>query len=179
MAEDGTDTSDTDTDDDLDDDTGTDASKGKGDPPDPAADAEKWKTQSRKWEDRAKANASAAKELAALKASTMTDQEKAVEAAKAEARSEALKTVGVRLVDAEVKAACAGRKVDVSALLEGLDRTKFLTDDGEPDSDAIAKWVDKVAPSKAGPLDLGQGARGRNGSGGSDMNTLIRDRMRR
>jgi hypothetical protein len=109
----------------------------------------------------------------------MTDQEKAVEAAKAEARSEALKTVGVRLVDAEVKAACAGRKVDVAALLEGLDRTKFLTDDGEPDSDAIEKWVDKVAPSKAGPLDLGQGARGRNGSGGSDMNALIRERMRR
>lgn len=120
----------------------------------------------------------AEKERDDIKKAHMTESEKAIADARAEGRAEAMKTTGVRLVDAEVKAAAAGRKGDVGALLEGLDRSRFLTDDGEPDSKAIAAWVDKVLPSKAGPLDLGQGARG--GSGGTtDMNQLIRERMRR
>jgi hypothetical protein len=119
----------------------------------------------------------AEKERDAIKQAHMTESEKAIADARAEGKAEAMKTTGARLVDAEVKAAAAGRKGDVAALLEGLDRTRFLTDDGEPDTKAITAWVDKVLPAKAGPLDLGQGARG--GGTTTDMNQLIRDRMRR
>lgn len=133
------------------------------------AEAQKWKEQSQKQEQRAKANAKAAKELEEFRTSSMSDQEKAVAEAEARGRTTALQEAGARLVDAEVRVAAAGRSADVDALLEGLDRTKFLTDDGEPDSDAIKAWVDRIAPAKTetaeqgqGPLtaiDLGQGSR--------------------
>lgn len=129
------------------------------------AEAEKTLREARKWEERAKANNNAAKELEQLRKASMSDQEKAVETARNEARTETLRTVGGRLVDAEVRVAAAGRNVDVDALLEGLDRARFLTDDGEPDSKAIAGWVDRVAPKsdqgtqKPSYPDLGQGRR--------------------
>lgn len=128
------------------------------------AEAEKWKNQARKHEERAKANASAARELEQFRTAAMSDQEKAVEAARAEGRTEALRESGTKVVDAEVRAAAAGRSVDIEALLEGLDRAKFLGDDGEADRDAITAWVDRVAPkpepTEAGFPDLGQGVRG-------------------
>lgn len=125
------------------------------------AEIDKWKSAARKHEDRAKANASAAKELEQVKQASMSDQEKAVELAKAQARTEALLEVAVERVDDSVKLACAGRNVDVDALLEGLDRSRFVTDDGKPDADAIAAWVDRIAPKSDQPYaaDLGQGAR--------------------
>lgn len=124
------------------------------------AEVEKWKTQSRKHEDRAKANASAAKELEQFKQASMSDQEKAVEQARAEARLSTLQEVGSKVVDAEVRAAVAGRNVDADALLEGLDRMKFIGEDGEPDRDAITAWVDRIAPKpEEGFPDLGQGVR--------------------
>lgn len=142
------------------------------------AEVEKWKELSRKNEERAKANAGAAKELEELKKTTMSDTDKAIEAARKEGATEAAKKAGARLVDAEVKAAAAGRKVDVAALLEGLDRSRFLTEDGEPDTKAIEEWVEKVAPEKGETPDLGQGSRN-GGKGGGGMNDVIRDRMRR
>jgi hypothetical protein len=137
---------------------------------DHAAEAEKWKAQARKHEDRAKANANAAKELEALKLASLDDTGKAVETARSEARAEALLEVGGKLVAAEFKVAAAGRPLDVDTLLEGLDRTKFLTDDGDPDSEAIAAWVDRIAPATTETADetppgfppmpdLGQGSR--------------------
>lgn len=132
------------------------------------AEAERTLREARKWEERAKANANAAKELEQVRKASMSDQEKAVDTARAEARAEVLRTVGGRLVDAEVRVATAGRGIDVDALLDGLDRGRFMTDDGEPDSKAIAQWVDRIAPRQepapAGPArasfpDLGQGRR--------------------
>lgn len=136
--------------------------------PDPAADTaaelEKWKKLSRKHEDQAKANAAAAKELETLRQKSMTDQEKAVDAAKAEARTETLREVGGKLAEASIRVAAAGRSVDVDALIEGIDATKFLDSDGNPDTKAITAWVDKVAPAGEGKppprRDLGLGARG-------------------
>lgn len=136
------------------------------------AEIEKWKGLSRKHEERSKANADAAKELETAKTAAMSDQEKAVAEAVAKARTETLAEVGATLVDAEVKAAAAGRTVDVEALLEGLDRKRYLTDEGKPDTDAITKWVNRIAPEapadegqKPGagprlPVDIGQGQRG-------------------
>lgn len=152
----------------------------QGPPEDPTAEASKWKELARKHEDRAKANAAAAKELEELKAKHMSEQERAVAEAKAAGRAEALKEAGALLVDASVKAAAAGRGIDVEALLEGVDRGRFLDDAGKPDTKAIQAWVDRVAPAGTGGTpnggrpDTGQGNRGsRPGLG---MNELIRQR---
>ena len=63
------------------------------------AEAEKWKAQARKNEERAKTNATAAKELETLRASTMTEQEKAVTEARDAGRLEAFAEASVELVD--------------------------------------------------------------------------------
>lgn len=131
---------------------------------DTAAELTKWKDLARKHEDRAKTNAAAAKELDELKKSSMTEQQKAVETAKAEARADTLREVGGKLAEASIRVAAAGRSVDVDALIEGIDAAKFLDDAGDPDTKAITAWVDKVAPvsdDKPNPRrDLGLGARG-------------------
>lgn len=159
--------------------TGGQASEESSGTPDPsalAAEVEKWKALSQKNEQRAKANAEAAKEFEKFRQASMTEQERAVEAARGEATSEAtLKYVG-RLVDAEVRAAASGRleAEQVKALLEGLDRTRFLTEDGDVDQKAVAAWVGLLAPAtSSAPPDLGQGARGVAASG-VDMTQLIR-----
>lgn len=128
---------------------------------DPAAEAAKWKALARKHEERAKANESAAKELEKVKAASMSDQEKAVEAARQEARAATLLEVaGERVADA-VRLAAAGTDLDVDALLDGLDRSRFVTDDGQPDADKVKGFVESIAPkAPAAPPDLGQGARG-------------------
>lgn len=151
-------------------DTGTDAPPPEpaatADPPDLSAEVEKWKAQARKWEDRAKANSAAAKDLDTLRQQTESDLEKAVRLAREEAARETATQFGTRLVDAELKAALSGRDEDVvKALLENLDRSRFLTPDGEPDSDAIKAWVGRIAPQPETPalpgqVDLGQGSRG-------------------
>jgi hypothetical protein len=127
------------------------------------AEAEKWQTHARKHEDRAKANSAAAKELEQLRQQSMTDQEKAVAAAVAEARTATLREVGTKLVAAELRVATAGRGLDVDALLEGVDPSRFIDDEGEPDRASIAKWVDRIAPPDPDGTprvpDLGQGAR--------------------
>lgn len=137
--------------------------------PDPLTETvkqlEHWKDMAKKQEDRAKANAAAAKELEQLKASTMSDTEKAVAQAKLEGRTEARREAAGALVLAEIRAAAAGRSVDVDTLLEGIDASRFLDSDGEPDRKTIVGWVEKVAPAAgATAVDLGQGVRGGQGS---------------
>lgn len=80
------------------------------------------------------------RELTQLREASKTDQDKALDAARAEARAEALKGVGGRLVDAELKVALVGRALTADALLT-FDRTSFLTDDGDVDRDALTAWV--------------------------------------
>lgn len=131
---------------------------------DTAAEIAKWKALSQKHEERAKSNAAAAKELESFKQQTMTDTEKAVQAARLEGRTEGVRTASEKIARAEIRAAAAGRNVNVDALLEGIDPTRFLDDEGEPDTKAIAAWMDKIAPvgdeKPRGPRDLGQGVRG-------------------
>lgn len=132
---------------------------------DTAAELAKWKDMARKHEERAKANAAAVKELEQLKKSSMSDAEKAIATAREEARREVLAEVGASLVDSAVRAATAGRNLDADALLDGLDRKRFLGDDGKPDVDGIGQWIDRLAPkaaagSKQQATDMGQGARG-------------------
>jgi hypothetical protein len=96
----------------------------------------------------------------------MTDLEKAVAEAHAKGRAEGAAEAGSKLVAAELRAALAGRNVDVDALLEGVNQSRFIGDDGDPDREAIGKWVDRIAPIPEQPenplaavLDLGQGQR--------------------
>lgn len=125
------------------------------------AETDRWKSQARENERRAKANA---KELEQLKQASMSDQEKAVALARTEARIEALREVGAARVDDAVRLAVAGRDVAVDALLEGLDRNRFVDENGQPDTAAVQAWVDRLAPPPKQPgatfPDLGQGARG-------------------
>lgn len=151
---------------------------------DPAAlkvEIDRLKALGRKHEDRAKenyawrkANEDKVRQYDALAEASKTEQEKAVEqaradaaaAARTEAASEALGKFGPRLVGAEFRAQLAGRipAVEITKIVGGLDVRRFLTDDGEPDSEAVADYVAAirapvVEPAKAGRIDLGGGRR--------------------
>lgn len=112
-------------------------------------------------------------ELVKLRQQTMTDQEKAVEAARSEGKTEALKMLGSAKVESAFAIAANGRiETDsLRILLQGLNHTAFLSDDGTVDEDSVATFIDGIAP-KPDPnrrVDLGQGARpgGKHGPGGS------------
>jgi hypothetical protein len=123
----------------------------------------------RKLDQRAKDNFEKAQKWDEYEATSATELEKATKKAREEGRAEALRESGSRLVDAEVRAAAAGRDIDVATLLEGLDRSRFLDDDGNPDTAAIAAWIDKLAPkADGGFVDIGQGERGTQASKSSD-----------
>lgn len=124
------------------------------------SEVEKWKTLSRKNEQQAKANAQAAKELDELKKSQLTDQERLIESAKEETRQTMRLEYAEKLVDAELKSSLSGRALDGGALLD-FNKSSFITDDGNVDSDAIQAWVDAHSTKTDAPKpDLGQGARG-------------------
>ena len=125
-----------------------------------SAELEKWKTLSRKNEQQAKANAAAAKELEDLKKSQLTDQERLVESTKEETRRAVRMEFATKLVDAELKSALNGRVLDGGSLLE-FDKSSFIDDDGNVDSESVTTWVE--AHSSTGDVpkpDLGQGNRG-------------------
>lgn len=125
---------------------------------------DEWKGHARTWETRAKDNAAERDQFKAK----LPEADQAVESARQAARLEAATEFAGRLVDAEIKAATAGRGVDVEALTENLDRRRFVNDDGTVKSADIAAWVDRVAPKPStdgappagtvARVDLGQGA---------------------
>lgn len=155
------------------------------DPPepqdDPKAELEKWKAQARKHEERAKANAAAAKELERLKREGMSDQDKAVAEAKAQARAEALKeTAAERVGDAAV-AAAAGKLANPELARRLLDLPALLDDEGNFDRKAIAKAVDQLVKDEPYLAANGNGKPSGSGDGGArgskpaaDMNAWLR-----
>lgn len=122
----------------------------------------------REWEKRAKANHEAAKELEALRAERMTDNEKAIAEAEKRGREAAAATFTGQLAEAKLRAAAAGKIADVDAFIELVDLGKFVKSDGV-DEEAIAAAVErftKVAPAqpqpKFGKVEMGpQGNRPR------------------
>jgi hypothetical protein len=130
------------------------------------AEAEKHKALSRKHEDRAKANATAAKELAELKKQGMSDSEKAVAEAAEEARGQERVRLGGKLARAGFLAAAAGRLPDAAAVADDLNLSKYVADDGEVDEKGLAELVNRVAPKDGAGAGGGkqrgfdQGARG-------------------
>lgn len=132
--------------------------------PDLQAEVEKWKALSRKHEDKAKANAKAQQELDRLRQESMSEQERAVEAARQQARSETLAELGQARVGDAFRVAAAGRSLDIDTLLEGVNLSNFLDEDGNPDTVKVGDWVERIAPlpeTSATPKvpELGQGAR--------------------
>lgn len=163
-------TTDTTTTDDTTDDTtsttGTDTDTGNDAAATARAEAEKWKALARKHEKDAKDRA---RELERARQSAMTDAERAVADARTEGRAEALRTIGGKLARAEIRAAAGGRVDDdtLDGILEHLDLSAFVDDDGEVDTTAVSKFVDRIAPKQEDgqtttrrTRDLGQGARG-------------------
>lgn len=107
-------------------------------------------------------------ELAALKAGQMTDQEKAVAAAREEGRAEAAKAAALVLVAAEFRAAAAGKLADPDAAIAVLDLAKLVAADGSPDKAAIAALVGKLAAVPPAPGSIPGGPRGGPPSGDGD-----------
>ena len=133
----------------------TDAPQPTGDAPQPAADAPTGDAPTRDLakELRAataalaaerKAHGATQKSLDSLTTSSQTEAERAVAKARDEGRAEALKAAGMRLAAAEFRAAAAGKIADPAALIDHLDLSKFVTEDGEPDVEAIKAVVDKL-----------------------------------
>lgn len=154
-------------------DTGTDSTDWK-------AEAEKWQNLAKKHEKRAKDNATAASELDKVRQQSMTEQERAVEQARVEARTAALAEVGGKVAAAEIRAAAAGRLApeQVDVLLDGINLARFLDDSGDVDRDKVTTFVDGIAPKADETTttqfpDLGQGSRS------ADTNALNGDPLER
>lgn len=135
----------------------------------PQQQVEYWRHKARVHEGRVKAQSdydAVVAERDRLKAATLSDTEKALEDARREAREQAAtqarQEYAPRLVSAKIEAVVAGRiPADrLTALLEPLDLTKFLTTSGEVDADKVSAYVSGLVPAdgKKWP-DMGQGRR--------------------
>lgn len=93
------------------------------------------------------------RELDQQRQASMTEAEKAVAEAEKRGAATASKTFGERLVRSDFTAAAAriNPEFDVSAVLDDLNLTKFIGDDGEPESEAIKKAVERLVPPAGGP----------------------------
>jgi len=141
---------------------GSGEGSGSGESAPTPEEAAKWKAMARKHENAAKAGQ---KELDKLRAASQTDAERAVSEAEARGRQAALADVAQRLAGAEVKAALAGVVPDPAAIVEDLNLSKYVTSDGEVDSEAVAelrkKYEGLAAKGKGSTPDpLRQGQRG-------------------
>lgn len=114
-----------------------------------------WKHQARKHEDAEKAYKALGKtpdEIKSLLDASKPDSEKALEAARAEGRAEALATVNQTIADSLVTSRLKSldKKAEDFPALEALDLTKFTNDDGSLNTDKVTAVIDSIAPSAAG-----------------------------
>lgn len=164
-------------DDHSDDDAGSDT--------DSAAEIAKWKSLARKHEDRAKANAAAAKELERVRAEGMSETDRAVAEAELRGRTAANVEHAQALAGARIEAALTGVVPDPAGVVEDLNLSKYVTDTGDVDTEAIetlrAKYAELAAGNNGNDDDeedrkpprrkpnLGQGNRGKSGGGKSQL----------
>lgn len=128
------------------------------------AEVDKWKSLSRKNEQQAKANLAAAKELEEIKKSQLSDTERLIAETKEQTALSVRREFAGKLVDAELKSQLNGRLLDAGALLS-FDKSSFIDDDGNPNTEAIQSWVEAHSKTTETPApDLGQGTRGNNPS---------------
>jgi len=113
---------------------------------------EELRKENAKYRTKANENSAAAKAAEDARIAAMSETERAIEEAKQAARSEAATTYGKRLARTEFDA-LAGRRnadFDTSQALEYVDLSKFLDENGEPDSKAIKAAVERLVPEAAG-----------------------------
>jgi uncharacterized protein YfcZ (UPF0381/DUF406 family) len=124
---------------------------------------DKWQHFSRLHEDKWK---TLSKELDDLRKANMPDTERAIEEAKEKARNETLAQVGSRLATAELRAAAAAAGVEIpDSVSQYLDVTRFIGEDGNPNTEAISTFVASLQPKAPKfPQGLGIGPQG-SGSG--------------
>lgn len=143
------------------------------------ADATDWKAEARKWEERAKENRKAAAELERQRQASMTEAEKAVAEAESRGRQTAAQEFAQRLARSDFLTAAARRNptYDAAAILDDLNLSRYVGEDGEPDTKAIAKAVERLIPVGSSeperPTSLDLGAK-RTLPSGPNMNDLIR-----
>ena len=111
-----------------------------------------WKAEARKWEQRAKDNQKAAKDFEAQRKAAMTEAERAVLEAEERGRMAALTSFGQRLARTEFIAEAARRNpgFDATSILDDLNLARYIGEDGEPDSKAIAKAAQRLIPEASG-----------------------------
>lgn len=118
-----------------------------------------WEAEARKWEKRAKDNGAKAKEfgdkakeLDTLRQASMSEAEKAVAEAEKRGHATATSEFSQRLVRSQFDALAGRRNPDVKTdeILEIIDLSKFVGEDGEPDSKAIQDAVERLVPEAAG-----------------------------
>lgn len=120
-------------------------------------------------------------ELTAVREQSMSEAEKQLAKATAEAadtaRRETRTEMGARLVRAELRSEAAGKVADIDAVLDDLDLTRFVGEDGAPDARAIKAAVArfaKLAPAEKPVPPFNGGARGEAPATGMDQ--LIRQK---
>jgi len=142
-------------------------------PEPPKDDGTDWKAEARKWEQRAKENSGAAKAAEKARLASLSETDRAIEEAKQSARAEATTQFGARLAQTEVRAQAADAGADLSGVFDYLDLTRFVGEDGEPDTKAIKSFVDglpKKVPAAPG-MDLGTRT---TAPANGDMNQALR-----
>jgi alanyl-tRNA synthetase len=89
-------------------------------------------------------------ELEQLRQASMSEQEKAIAAAKDEARREALAAANERILRSEIKAAAAGKLADPADAVAYLrdDMASFIDDSGDVDAKTLAKAIDDLVRAK-------------------------------
>lgn len=94
----------------------------------------------------------------AARSTALSEQERAIEAAKAEVAA----TYGKRLVAAELRGALTGvlKPEEVDDLIDDLNLSKFVDDEGEVDRDAVKALVRRLTGRRAARADVGHGANG-------------------
>jgi hypothetical protein len=121
-------------------------------------------------------------ELDGLRQASMSEQERALEAARAEARAEALAEATGRLVRAEIRSAAASRLADPDDAFRFIDMNAIeVDDDGNVNRESLTSALDELLTSKPYLSNAAQrvggdadaGARG-TAPASVDMNSLIR-----
>lgn len=147
-------------------------------PAEPQQDTTDWKAEARKWEQRAKENNAKAAEFEKARKAAMTESERAIAEAEERGRMAVRSEYGSRLAQTEFRAAAAARNpgYDVAKALAYVDLSKFVGEDGEPNSKAIAAAVADLVPEADGstPPPSFDGGTRQSATGSPSMSQLIR-----
>lgn len=119
-----------------------------------AVDNTDWKAEARKWEQRAKDNKGKASDFDRQLKERMSESEKAVAEAEQRGRTAAVQQYGNRLARTEFDALAARRNPDFKTndVLEYVDLSRMIGEDGEPDTKALRAAVERLVPAPQGEI---------------------------